>query len=104
MIGTHARRAAACLLVFVAAPAFAQHEGHNMPGAPKMTGPLGISMERMGSGTTWIPDAVTLPSRHITAGSWMVMLHGWVFVQQDWQGGPRGSSQFGSLNWGMIMA
>jgi len=32
------------------------------------------------------------------------MLHGWVFVQQDWHGGDRGASQFGSLNWGMIMA
>ena len=104
MIGTLARRTAAGLLAFVAAPVLAQHEGHNMPGAPMMTGPLGISMERMGSGTTWIPDAVRLPSRHFTAGSWMLMVHGWVFVQQDWQDGPRGSSQFGSLNWGMIMA
>ena len=72
--------------------------------AMQMSGPLGISMERMGSGTTWIPDAVRLPSHHFMAGQWMVMLHGWVFVQQDWQGGDRGASQFGSLNWGMIMA
>ena len=34
-----------------------------MPGM--MAGPLGISMERTGSGTTWIPDAVTLPSRPV---------------------------------------
>jgi hypothetical protein len=69
-----------------------------------MAGALGISMERMGSGTTWIPDAVILPSRHLMLGGWMVMLHGFVFVQYDRQSGPRGASQFGSLNWGMVMA
>jgi len=61
-------------------------------------------MERLGSGTTWIPDAVPLPSRHILAGSWMLMLHGFVFVQYDAQSGPRGDDQFGSLNWAMLMA
>jgi len=66
--------------------------------------PLGVSMERMGSGTTWIPDAVPLPSRHAMAGKWDLMLHGFVFGQYDKQGGPRGQSQAGSLNWGMFMA
>ena len=69
-----------------------------------MAGPLGISMERMGSGTTWIPDAVRLPSHHFMAGQWMVMVHGWLIGQYTEQGGPRGASQFGSLNWGMVMA
>lgn len=69
-----------------------------------MDGPLGISMERAGSGTTWIPDAVILPSRHFMAGPWMVMLHGFLFGQYDWQEGPRGDTQWGSLNWAMIMA
>jgi len=54
----------------------------------KMTDPLGISMERMGSGTTWIPDAVPLPARHTMAGSWLLMWHGFGFVQYDTQGGP----------------
>ena len=72
--------------------------------ATMMMGALGISMERMGSGTTWIPDAVTLPSRHIPARQWDVMLHGFVFAQYNRQGGPRGDEQFGSLNWAMIMA
>ena len=66
--------------------------------------PLGISMERMGSGTSWIPDAVSLPSRHFSAGQWDLMAHGFVFVQENVQDGPRGGSQFGSLNWGMFMA
>jgi hypothetical protein len=90
---------------------------HSMPGMPGMkmegsahqgpetmvTSPLGISMERMGSGTTWIPDAVALPSRHLMVGKWDVMFHGFVFAQYDHQSGERGDDQFGSLNWGMLM-
>jgi len=72
--------------------------------AMSMEGPLGISMERMGSGTTWIPDAVILPSRHFMKGKWSLMLHGFAFAQYDRQGGPTGRGQFGSLNWAMIMA
>src|SRR5438552_293949 len=70
----------------------------------EMTEPRGVPMDRMGSGTTWIPDAAPLPARHFMAGDWALMLHGFVFVQEDAQGGPRGSSQLGSLNWGMFMA
>ena len=69
-----------------------------------MAGPLGISMERMGSGTTWTPDAVSLPARHFMKGDWSFMLHGFAFAQYDRQGGPRGDGQFGSLNWAMLMA
>ncbi|MDQ6717734.1 MAG: hypothetical protein M3Z17_05215 [Gemmatimonadota bacterium] len=69
-----------------------------------MIGPVGISMERMGSGTTWIPDAVTMPSRRTMMGSWMVMAHGFAFAQYDHQSGKRGDDQFGSLNWAMLMA
>jgi hypothetical protein len=71
---------------------------HSMPGV------LGVPMDRMGSGTTWIPDAVSLPSHHAMAGAWTVMAHGFVFGQYDRQGGPRGNTQWGSLNWGMLMA
>lgn len=69
-----------------------------------MIGPLGVSMERMGSGTTWIPDAVTMPSRRTMMGSWMIMAHGFAFAQYDRQSGKRGDKQFGSLNWAMLMA
>ncbi len=89
----------------------AQHPGHPTPQhapmqpmALMMIDPLGVSMERMGSGTTWIPDAVPLPTRHVKAGSWLLMVHGFGFVQYDAQGGPRGDHQFGSLNWAMLMA
>src|SRR3954465_12591867 len=99
-----------------------KHAGHDMPGmkmpaatpqkapgqadqmAPMLADPLGVSMERMGSGTTWIPDAAILPSAHFMAGQWDLMLHGFVFGQYDKQGGPRGNDQWGSLNWGMFMA
>ncbi len=69
-----------------------------------MIGPLGVSMERMGSGTTWIPDAVTMPSRRTMMGSWMLMAHGFVFAQYDHQSGKRGDDQLGSVNWMMLMA
>ena len=69
-----------------------------------MNEPLGISMDRMGSGTTWIPDAVSVPGRHFNAGSWALMLHGVAFAQYNTQEGSRGDDQFGSLNWGMFMA
>ena len=89
-----------------AMPSMPAMHGDTMPmhGTSMVPDPLGVSMERLGSGTTWIPDAVSLPSRHFVAGQWDLMLHGFVFGQDDKQGGPRGSSQAGSLNWGMLMA
>jgi hypothetical protein len=80
------------------------HAMHTMHASHEMSGPLGISMDRMGSGTTWIPDEVTLPSRHFTAGDWRLMLHGFLFGQYNRQNGPRGDDQIGSLNWAMLMA
>lgn len=77
---------------------------HPMSADAMMIGPLGISMDRMGSGTTWIPDAVTMPSRRTMMGSWMIMAHGFAFAQYDKQTGKRGDDQIGSLNWAMLMA
>jgi len=83
----------------MAMPGMKHHSAEDM-----MIGPVGVSMERMGSGTTWIPDAVTLPSRRRMLGDWMLMAHGFLFAQYDKQSGERGDDQFGSLNWGMLMA
>jgi hypothetical protein len=92
------------------------HAGHRPPQAadsgaahdtiPRMMPerPFGIPMTRMGSGTTWLPDASGMRAWHFMAGRWMMMLHGDVFVQYDHQGSPRGADQFGSINWGMLMA
>jgi hypothetical protein len=83
----------------MAMPGMKHHSADDM-----MIGPVGVSMERMGSGTTWIPDAVTLPSRRRMLGDWMIMAHGFAFLQYDKQNGERRDDQFGSLNWGMLMA
>jgi hypothetical protein len=77
-----------------------------MAGMTMMTpDPLGVSMDRMGSGTTWVPDAAPIPSLYFTAPArWDVTGHGFAFLQYDRQGGARGGSQLGSLNWMMLMA
>ena len=75
---------------------------HAMP--MMMAGVLGIPMSRMGSGTSWIPDAVTLPTRDVMRGGWDLMGHGFLFGQYDDQGGTRGAHQLGSLNWAMLLA
>jgi len=87
-----------------AMPSMGARDTMKMAGAPLVPEPLGISMDRAGSGTTWIPDAVSLPSKHFMAGGWEMMLHGFAFGQYNWQGGTRGASQAGSLNWIMFMA
>src|SRR5216110_659222 len=101
----------ALMVVLLPAILCAQHPVPPMPRqaplkpmALTIIDPLGVSMERMGSGTTWIPDAVSLPARHVMSGSWLLMLHGFAFAQYDKQSGPRGDEQFGSLNWAMAMA
>ena len=74
-----------------------------MPGMD-MPGTVGVPMDRNSSGTAWIPDAVSEPMRRFMAGKWDFMLHGTAFAQYDDQGGPRGSTQLGLLNWAMLMA
>ncbi len=88
----------------MAMPAAASDTAHTPMQHAMVPGPLGISMDRLGSGTTWIPDAAPLPSHHFMAGGWDLMLHGFLFLQYIDQGGPRGDSQFGSINWVMLMA
>ncbi|MDB4888187.1 MAG: hypothetical protein JWL61_42 [Gemmatimonadetes bacterium] len=80
----------------------AQHAGMMMMVTPD---PLGVTMDRMGSGTTWVPDAAPIPSIHFAApGNWDVTGHGFAFLYYDKQGGARGDEQVGSLNWMMLMA
>src|SRR5688572_18999226 len=104
-----ARSLVVLLAVVIAQPrvTYAQHEHEHADSAAQndmmMPGALGISMERMGSGTTWIPDAVTVPSFHGMLGPWMMTVHGFAFGQYTEQSGPRGHDQFTSLNWAMGM-
>ena len=66
--------------------------------------PLGIPETRMGSGTSWLPDASPMHAAHYILGRWTLMLHGEGFFQYDRQGGSRGSNQLGIVNWGMAAA
>src|SRR6059036_2036537 len=67
-------------------------------------GLLGIPETRMGSGTSWLPDASPMHAAHYMLARWTLMLHGKGFFQYDWQGGSRGSNQLGIVNWGMAAA
>ena len=67
-------------------------------------GPLGIPESRMGSGTSWLPDASPMHAARVMFGDWTLMLHGQGFVQYDRQGGSRGSDQLGVINWAMAAA
>src|SRR5438445_3109567 len=66
--------------------------------------PLGIPETRMGSGTSWLPDASPMHAGHYMLGRWTLMLHGKGFLQYDRQGGSRGSNQMGLVNWEMAAA
>ncbi len=99
-------RALAVVVLLTARPPnrlTAQHPGHAMP-MPEAAGPLGIPETRMGSGTSWMPDASPMHAAHLRLGDWTLMLHGAGFFQYDWQGGSRGSNQLGIVNWAMAAA
>jgi hypothetical protein len=66
--------------------------------------PLGISMVRDASGTSWLPDTSPMPGPMWHRGRLMLMAHGRVFAQFIRTGSDRGDRQFGSVNWGMGMA
>ena len=76
--------------------------GHNM--AAMMIGPLGISVLRMGSGTSWLPDSSPMHANHKMWGDWTIMLHGVAFGVYDHQGTERGADQVGIVDWEMLMA
>ena len=84
-------------------PAQAQHDmSHMSPTQPVF--PLGIPLSRLGSGTSWIPDASPMRGGHFTVGDWSLMLHGAVYGQYDHQNGFRHESQRGVIDWEMLMA
>src|SRR5213593_3076619 len=77
-----------------------------MPDTMAVMAPLGIPHSRMGSGTSWVPDASAMRHYHYQrkAGRWMFMGHGVVDIYYDHQATPRGGDQVGSTNWLMGMA
>src|SRR3954470_16470612 len=56
-----------------------------MSGDSMSPGVLGIPLTRMGSGTSWLPDASPMHAVHFKAGSWALMVLGVVFGMYDKQ-------------------
>ena len=101
-----AARAAAFASCALAGQLRAQHQ-HDMAAMTETNMPVqpfGIAMNRMGSGTTWIPDAVRVPAAERMAGGWHLVMHGFAFGTYNHQAGPRGDDLLGSTNWMMLMA
>jgi hypothetical protein len=93
---------ALCGVLVTAVPfarAAAQMEMSAMPRAATM--PLGIPENRLGSGTSWLPDAAPMHALHIPLGRWTAMAHGVMAVLFDAQSGPRGATDVRVINWGM---
>ena len=71
---------------------------------PADSGRLTLPHSRMGSGTSWIPDASPIREYAGMTGPWMLMAHGDINLYYDHQGTIRGDDQVGSANWLMLMA
>lgn len=70
-----------------------------------MSGPLGISLNRTGSGTAWQPDNTPMAGMMFQPGAgWDLMLHWNLLAGFDAQTTPRGGHQWTSMNWVMAMA
>ena len=82
------------------------HSGMDMAGMEmRMNGMYGpYSITREASGTSWQPDVTRHEGVHIMHGAWMAMLHGFVDLAYDDQGGDRGDTKTFSSNMGMAMA
>src|SRR5256886_17453083 len=95
--------AAALALVFaLGAPLHAQMDmQHDMHMAE---GPLGIPETRMGSGTSWLPDASPMHAAHLRFGAWTLMLHGSAVLQYEHQAGLRGEARVSLIDWAMLAA
>jgi hypothetical protein len=95
-------------LLYPAGAAAQEHDMAHMGAADSsamtMTGPLGLPHARMGSGTSWVPDATPMQALHWKAGSWTLMLHGQAYLLYNYQATRRGDTQVAGTNWGMLMA
>src|SRR5512135_1801612 len=81
------------------AQAVAQMDMTTMPRTSAI--PLGLPENRMGSGTSWLPDAAPMQAIHLPLGTWTAMVHGAASLFFDAQGGPRGATETKLINWGM---
>lgn len=67
------------------------HAGMDMRGMKGALGPY--SMMRDASGTAWQPDAAPMWAIMGRSGAWSTMVHGFVTLIHDDQGGPRGAAK-----------
>src|SRR5918995_1755496 len=79
------------------------HGQHQQPPAGGAS-PIDLPHQRLGSGTSWLPDETPMYAIHGQYGDWELMGHGNLFLQYLRDGGDRGHEQFGSVNWAMGMA
>lgn len=67
----------------------------------------GFSMQRGGSGMSWMPDSSPIHAVHHRFGEWDVMAHGNLFLRYTDQdvgnSGDRGGDQFDVPNWFMVI-
>ena len=69
-----------------------------------MAGAVGpYAMTRDASGTAWQPDASPMDGLHLQSGGWTGMIHGYVNLVYDDQGGPRGGQKTFSDSMLMLM-
>lgn len=106
------RRNLILLIIILAHPVYAQHQGHqedmdkNMSGMNMgMNGMYGkYSMSRESSGTSWQPDSTPLQGLNFMHKEWMVMIDGYINAIYDHQGGKRGDEKIFSDSMFMFMA
>lgn len=101
------------LILLAAGTAFA---GQNMPGmgSGNMPGMSGMGDSKMNqaetflmnetSGTSFQPEAWTMPMVMTGVGGWHLMWMGQAFIVDTQQAGPRGGDKLYSTNWGMLSA
>jgi hypothetical protein len=81
-----------------------QHGGMQQ-GEHPMQGLFGpYPMTREASGTSWQPEAAPHEGIHWTSGAWMGMVHGFIDLVYDHQGGPRGDDKVFAPSMAMVMA
>jgi len=81
--------------------------GQDMSSMHMGSDPLGIPINRLGSGTSWLPDVSPMHAEHAMLGSWQFMLHYLAFATYDHQESARnidGATQFNGIDWFMGMA
>ena len=88
------------------APAQAPPQGAgDTSGMMSMAGLYGpYDLTREGSGTSWQPDSTPMGGLHSMRGPWMGMVHGFVDLIYDDQGGPRGDTKTFSTSMLMLVA